>query len=356
MFTSWANVLRATPHAQLMLLNASGAVRGRVIAEAAARGVHPSRLVFASSRKRDPHIQRYSEGVDLVLDPRLITGHTTTADGLWAGVPTLTLQVGSLAGKVSASFLAASGAAVTSSSPDYAMPSLLISHSLLSYESTAAALTAAAMRVIIMSAKGSDWKQSQRQHALQGRGLTTPAQYPAAAVAITRLWSLRRRVLRSSLSCAMLNWYASIQDLERGYRAVWEARAVSEAPTTTSGNASSSSSAAATAAFPIASSSNTRRALLSAPVPSWRQGGYHVAVDPDARAITCVDPRVLRTMMMASPPANQQGGTNAAAATEDRLLRAYAVRLRYERQSAAALEAVGFDAAAAACKERLGLL
>lgn len=292
MFTAWANALRAAPHAVLLLLSGPAEVMARVAAEAAARGLHPSRLAFAPPRRRDDHVRRYAEQVDAVLDPRLITGHTTTADALWAGVPTVTLAAGALAGRVSSSFLAAS--ASPSDSGDKAgaggLPlSLLVTHSLTAYERAAETLT-----------------------------VDTPTAAPAAAsrapAYARRLWALHRRAVAASLRCPMLNWYASTKDLERGYRAAWEARALGAAP-------------------------GGPPPRLTAALPAWQQGGHHVVVDADARRVGCL--RLGAASASLSSPA------------AERTAAVLARRVAYEREAAALLAGAGFHAGAAACAERL---
>ena len=62
---------------------------------------------------------------DLALDTRIVNGHTTTSDALWAGVPVITLMGGHFASRVSASILTAIG-----------LPEL-ITHTLEQYEALA---------------------------------------------------------------------------------------------------------------------------------------------------------------------------------------------------------------------------
>jgi hypothetical protein len=314
MFTAWANALRAAPHAVLLLLAGPADVTARVAAEAAARGVHPARLAFAPPRRRDDHVRRYSEQVDAVLDPRLITGHTTTADSLWAGVPTLTLAAGALAGRVSSSFLAASasplhsgggfGSAATAGLP---LP-LLVAHSLTAYERSAAALTTDAEAGAVDGAAA----------AAAGRP-PPPTQPPAYA---RRLWALHRRAVATSLACPMLNWLASTRDLERGYRAAWEARALGASP-------------------------GAPPPRLTAPVPAWQQGGLHVVVDADARGVGCL-------ALGGAATAAADGSAGAPSSpVADRARAVFARRVAYEREAAALLAVAGFHAGAAACAERL---
>lgn len=78
----------------------------RMRGEAAARGVHPSRIVCLPRLPKAAYLRLYAS-IDLCLDARVYGGHTTAADGLRAGVPTLALVGDMFANRVSASLLTA---------------------------------------------------------------------------------------------------------------------------------------------------------------------------------------------------------------------------------------------------------
>jgi tetratricopeptide (TPR) repeat protein len=78
-------------------------------AEAAARGVHPGRLVFAPRRPRPAHLTRHY-AADAMLDDGVYGAHTTAADGLYTGLPLVTLEGRSMAARVGASLLGAASA------------------------------------------------------------------------------------------------------------------------------------------------------------------------------------------------------------------------------------------------------
>jgi hypothetical protein len=93
MMRAWAQVLRAVPGSRLLVLAAAGAegpgaaqVRGRFAAE----GVPPERLVLTGRLPRGGYLGLYNR-VDAALDTFPYNGHTTTLDGLWMGVPAVTL-------------------------------------------------------------------------------------------------------------------------------------------------------------------------------------------------------------------------------------------------------------------------
>jgi protein O-GlcNAc transferase len=64
--------------------------------------------VFAYKIKKAEHLSRL-KSADLSLDTRIVSGHTTTSDSLWAGVPVITLQGSHFASRVSSSLLNAIG-------------------------------------------------------------------------------------------------------------------------------------------------------------------------------------------------------------------------------------------------------
>ena len=108
MFEVWMRLLAAVPESLLWLLDSSTGFRDTLRREAAKRGIAPDRLVFAPRVSPDRHLARQPLA-DLVLDTSPYTGHMTTSDALWAGVPLVTLAGQAFAGRVAASQLAAIG-------------------------------------------------------------------------------------------------------------------------------------------------------------------------------------------------------------------------------------------------------
>jgi protein O-GlcNAc transferase len=106
---SWATILARVPDSRL-LLKAHGlrneGVRQRILKTFAAHGgIAPERVRFMGhEQSAADHLQRYHE-VDLALDTFPYNGTTTTCEALWMGVPVLTLQGRSHAGRVGASLL-----------------------------------------------------------------------------------------------------------------------------------------------------------------------------------------------------------------------------------------------------------
>jgi protein O-GlcNAc transferase len=108
MFDCWMRILQQVPDSVLWLFGDDKNARCNLHREAAARGVAPERLVFAQKIEKAEHLSRL-KWADLALDTRIVNGHTTTSDSLWAGVPVITLQGSHFASRVSSSLLDAVG-------------------------------------------------------------------------------------------------------------------------------------------------------------------------------------------------------------------------------------------------------
>ena len=127
MFGVWMSLLRQVPGSLLWLFEANSVVDNNLRREAAARGIDPARLVFAPKKPLAEHLARYRLA-DLSVDSNPYTGHTTTSDALWAGLPVVTYMGETFASRVAASLLSAAG-----------VPELITS-SLAEYEALALAL------------------------------------------------------------------------------------------------------------------------------------------------------------------------------------------------------------------------
>jgi len=107
-FSSWMRILQAVEGSVLWLLDSDPLFTANMRREAAARGVDPSRLVFAPQVPVDEHLARLASA-DLFLDSLPYNAHTTASDALWAGLPLLTCRGTAFAGRVAASLLQAVG-------------------------------------------------------------------------------------------------------------------------------------------------------------------------------------------------------------------------------------------------------
>ncbi len=107
-FEIWMRLLRALPRSIFWLLDDTEAATRNLRREAADRGVDPARLVFAPRVSLAEHLARQPLA-DLFLDTLPINAHTTASDALWAGLPVLTCQGTTFAGRVASSLLHAMG-------------------------------------------------------------------------------------------------------------------------------------------------------------------------------------------------------------------------------------------------------
>jgi predicted O-linked N-acetylglucosamine transferase (SPINDLY family) len=104
MFAAWCRVLNAVPRAVMWMLVSDPATRQRLCDAAARQGIASDRLVFAPFLDIERHRARLPQA-DLLLDTFPCSGHTTASDGLWAGVPLVTLIGQTFAARVAASLL-----------------------------------------------------------------------------------------------------------------------------------------------------------------------------------------------------------------------------------------------------------
>lgn len=108
MFSIWMRLLRRIPDSVLWVMASSEKTMGNLRAEAAARGVDPSRLVFARKLHHQNHLARLRLA-DLCLDNLYHGGGITTIDALWAGVPVLSVAGDTPQSRNGASLITAAG-------------------------------------------------------------------------------------------------------------------------------------------------------------------------------------------------------------------------------------------------------
>lgn len=105
----WARLLSAAPDSVLWINGRMKTTEDNIRVRFARLGVDPTRLIFAEPvRDYAEHIHRI-RAADLGLDPFPYTGHATTADCLWAGLPIVAMKGGNFASRVSESQLKAIG-------------------------------------------------------------------------------------------------------------------------------------------------------------------------------------------------------------------------------------------------------
>jgi predicted O-linked N-acetylglucosamine transferase (SPINDLY family) len=84
----WAKVLDAVPNSRLMIL--APRQSDRVVQLYATRGIAPSRLELVSRRPRGEYLKAHAR-IDIALDTLPYSGHMTSCDALWMGVPVVSL-------------------------------------------------------------------------------------------------------------------------------------------------------------------------------------------------------------------------------------------------------------------------
>jgi predicted O-linked N-acetylglucosamine transferase (SPINDLY family) len=108
-FDVWMRLLHAVEGSVFWLMEDKASASGNLRKEAAARGIDPTRLVFAGRLPLlEDHLARHRLA-DLFLDTLPFNAMTTTSDALWTGLPLITCCGESFAGRVAASLLNAIG-------------------------------------------------------------------------------------------------------------------------------------------------------------------------------------------------------------------------------------------------------
>jgi predicted O-linked N-acetylglucosamine transferase (SPINDLY family) len=87
---AWAKLLRAVPHAHLLLHAHEGAHRQWVRERLKGEGLEPARVRFAGFMPMERYFALYRQ-IDIALDTFPCGGGTTTCDALWMGVPVVSL-------------------------------------------------------------------------------------------------------------------------------------------------------------------------------------------------------------------------------------------------------------------------
>ncbi len=105
-FDRWMEILRRTPGSVLWLLTGQDIVTRNLREAAQARGVAPSRLVFAQRAGKAAHLARTTLA-DLFLDTWIVCGHTTVNDALQMALPVVACPRPNFISRVSGTLLRA---------------------------------------------------------------------------------------------------------------------------------------------------------------------------------------------------------------------------------------------------------
>jgi predicted O-linked N-acetylglucosamine transferase (SPINDLY family) len=109
----WAAVLRAVPNSRLVLLaqrsSSGGSGLETFVAEEIVKlGVEPGRIELVPLTPRPGYLAYYGK-IDVVIDPYPYTGHSTSIDAMWMGVPVISRTGGLPTSRAGASLAWAMG-------------------------------------------------------------------------------------------------------------------------------------------------------------------------------------------------------------------------------------------------------
>jgi predicted O-linked N-acetylglucosamine transferase (SPINDLY family) len=108
MFDVWMRLLRSVDGSVLWLFARHELVKQNLRHEATVRGIDPARLVFMEELPHEDYLARHTLA-DLFLDTLPYNAHATGSNALWTGLPLVTCQGNTLAGRVGSSLLHAVG-------------------------------------------------------------------------------------------------------------------------------------------------------------------------------------------------------------------------------------------------------
>jgi predicted O-linked N-acetylglucosamine transferase (SPINDLY family) len=121
MRTLWARILRELPGARLVMAGVPlGAIRDELLEAFARDGVDSSRITLLPFMSLFDYMRAFQD-VDITLDTSPYSGGTTTCDGLWMGVPVVTMPGARPSSRSASGILAAMGlsAWIAQSPEDY---------------------------------------------------------------------------------------------------------------------------------------------------------------------------------------------------------------------------------------------
>lgn len=105
-FRVWMKILKQNENSILWLLKQKYGIYENYKRLAREAGVNPNRIIYSDELPKFNHISRLKLA-DLLLDTLVYGAHTTTVDGLWAGIPTITIYGKHFASRTPSSILKA---------------------------------------------------------------------------------------------------------------------------------------------------------------------------------------------------------------------------------------------------------
>tara|TARA_Y100000590_G_scaffold150951_1_gene173423 strand:+ start:10812 stop:12947 length:2136 start_codon:yes stop_codon:yes gene_type:complete len=106
MLNIWSDILKQKDNSIIWLFADNEITKKNLKNEFSKLGINSSRVVFADPTDHSNHLARHRLA-DLFLDTYPYTGHTTTSDALWTGLPVVTKIGNSFSSRVSSSILSA---------------------------------------------------------------------------------------------------------------------------------------------------------------------------------------------------------------------------------------------------------
>jgi predicted O-linked N-acetylglucosamine transferase (SPINDLY family) len=103
-FGLWSQVLQAVPGSRFVLLTPGPEAERRALEAFAKHGIEAARIHCVSRRARTEYLAGHA-ALDIALDTLPYSGHTTTLDALWMGVPVVTLVGKTAAGRAGLSVM-----------------------------------------------------------------------------------------------------------------------------------------------------------------------------------------------------------------------------------------------------------
>ena len=110
-YAAWAEILKGCADSRMIIKVAAlddASAREQVQTHFMRAGIAPERIILQGSTDRDAHMTAYNQ-IDIALDPFPHGGGVTALEGLMMGVPMVTLNWPTTAGRVSASIMTALG-------------------------------------------------------------------------------------------------------------------------------------------------------------------------------------------------------------------------------------------------------
>jgi predicted O-linked N-acetylglucosamine transferase (SPINDLY family) len=105
---TWARILSSVPESRLIIHSGEGAHRQRVLDRSKVADISPDRIEYVTRMPADIYFAEYNR-IDIALDPFPYPGGTTTCDGLWMGLPVVTLAGATAVSRAGVSILSTIG-------------------------------------------------------------------------------------------------------------------------------------------------------------------------------------------------------------------------------------------------------